>query len=417
MSNPTFLITHWCGIPPTHLYRADGSLAKERFEQMKDAGINLIAPYDHGVETNRAILSLCFELGLRVLITDHRLYAAQADPPHRQALLRAVVNDYSSYPALFGYYLSDEPHKNDFPALAQTVANLRQMDPLHESYINLFANYVPDQLHGCVDYAHYLNDFVNEVKPNILSYDHYHFLTDEPKPEADIPDERERLIFEAAYSKENRPGFFDNIEQVRATAQKADIPFMVVVLLTAHASCRDLTEGEIRFEVYQSLAYGAARLSYFTYWTPGKDWDARDIWHWSAGIVDSNGDPTHHYDMVARINRKLQAMGNVLAGKRSLGVFHVGRCPDTLTTVWQAPFGGITAIDARDLTVGFFEGGYALLASKDYTAPIALSFSTESAMTVQQYETTSGEWRPLSPLDGCYRITLEAGDGQLIRIQ
>ena len=416
MSNQRFYITHWCGIPPAYLRRPDGTLDETRFLQMKEAGLNLIFPYDHGVPTNREILALCHRLGLRVTLSDHRLHAALSDAQNRRTLLQSVVNDYADCPALHGYHLFDEPHRRDFAALSATLAELKALDPDHEGYINLFANYVPPTLLGFDDYAEYVRRFAAEVKPPLLSYDHYHFLTDEPLPAVDIPNERERLILESAYQKENRPGFFDNIEDVRAAAMQANIPFMVIVLLTAHGPCRDLTEAEIRFEVYQSLAYGASRLSYFTYWTPGEPNDPNDIWHWKAGMIDQLGQSTHHYGMVARVNRELQAVGDILLGKRSLGVFHVGICPDTKTTPWPGTFDDITAIAAQDLTVGRFEGGYILLANKDYENPITASLTVKDGRRIEQYDKPSGEWRSLSPVSGCYCIPMGAGDGQLIRI-
>lgn len=416
MPNQAFYITHWCGIPPSHLCRADGSLDEARFVQMKKAGLNLIAPYDHGVATNRDILALCHRLGLRVTLSDHRLHHALTDTAHRHALLQSVVDDYADCPALHGYYLFDEPHSRDFTALAETLEQLAQIDPLHESYINLFANYVPTALLGYDDYATYVRQFTGTVKPPILSYDHYHFLNDEPLPAYDIPNERERMIFESAYNRENRPGFFDNIEDIRAAAMDADIPFMVIVLLTAHGPCRDLNEAEIRFEVFQSLAYGASRLSYFTYWTPGAPNDPNDIWRWKAGMIDWNGQPTHHYDMAARINRELQAVGDILVDKRSLGVYHVGTCPDTKTASWCDGFGGIAALDGDQLTVGCFEDGYFLLANKDYRRPIAAVLTADEGKTVEQYDKQSGTWTALRSATASHRIMLDAGDGTLIRI-
>ena len=132
-------------------------------------------------------------------------------------------------------------------------------------------------------------------------------------------------------------------------------------------------------------------------------------------MIDHYGQPTHHYDMVALVNRELQAMGDILIGKQNLGVFHVGGCPDTKTAPWPGAFGDITAMGAENLTVGCFEGGYTLLANKDYQCPIVASLTVKDGKCIEQYDKQSGEWRSLSPVSACYRIPIGAGDGHLIR--
>ena len=52
-----FLITHWCGAPHKFIRHADGTLAIDRFEEMMAAGINLMAAYDYGYETNCEMLA------------------------------------------------------------------------------------------------------------------------------------------------------------------------------------------------------------------------------------------------------------------------------------------------------------------------------------------------------------------------
>ena len=135
-----FLITHWCGVPHKYVRHADGTLATERFEEMKAAGINLIGTYDYGYETNCEVLALCERLGLRVTLSDDRIGRAIGDGNHRAELLRAVVRDYAGYPALHGYHITDEPNSGAFPALAAVRQILADLDPVHEAYINLFPN-------------------------------------------------------------------------------------------------------------------------------------------------------------------------------------------------------------------------------------------------------------------------------------
>ncbi len=412
-----FKISHWCGIPHKFIRRADGSLARERFLEMRESGINLMASYDYGYETNCEMLSLCGELSLRVTISDCRIGEAIGSPEKRRELLRDVVSDYSRFPALDGYHIIDEPNASQFEALADVVSILRELDPKHESYINLFPNYATPAQLGNTSYREHIFEFTDTVKPSILSFDHYHFMKSR-KPPKNLPEnERERMIIESAFSRNERPGFFDNLEEIRECSLSRGIPFMIIVLVTEHGPYRNLTEGEIRFEVFQSMAYGSSRISYFTYWTPGVDTDeGDDHWHWQNGMIAKDGRRNPHYFDVQRINRELSAVGNALEGRKNLEVLHIGGEPDRLIREFF-PFGGITEIEASRLTVGFFEGGYTLFANKSYGSESSISFTVEENKSVELFDKQKSKWLPLAKWEEKYTLTLLPGDGELLRIK
>lgn len=412
-----FTITHWCGVPHKFIRHPDGTLAIERFREMMEAGINLMAAYDYGYETNCEMLAACEKLGLKVTLSDGRISRAIGDGAHRQELLEAVVRDYAGYPALMGYHIVDEPNSGAFPALADIREILHRLDPAHEAYINLFPNYASPEMLGNPTYYDHVAQFAKEVRPEIISYDHYHFIKGEPMERREVADQRENQIYEAAFRKVERPGFFDNIQDVRQVSLATDIPFMVIILVVEHGPYRNLTEAEIRWEVFQSLAYGAKRLSYFTYWTPGVDTDEGDaMWHWKNGMIAKDGTKTAHYHMIADINRELQALGDMLLPRRSLAVFHLSQVPDTKVAYWPGAFGDMTSLAADSVTAGFFEGGYVLLANKDYEAPAPVTFTATPGRRVMHYGKADGLWREMTPEGGVYALTLAAGDGELIRI-
>jgi len=182
-----------------------------------------------------------------------------------------------------------------------------------------------------------------------------------------------------------------------------------------HGPYRNLTEAEIRWEVFQSLAYGTKRLSYFTYWCPGVDRDeGEDFWHWKNAMITKEGERTAHYDMIREINRELLPMGNILLDRKNLGVYHFGKVPDKKVTYWQGTYGDITAMNAENMTVGFFDGGYMVLSNKDYDNPMPVTFTVTEGKRVRKYDKTSGLWTDMTPADGQYNITLAAGDGEMI---
>ncbi len=417
--NKRFMITNWCGIPHKFIRHTDGSLAVDRLEEMKASGINLIAAYDYGFETNCEMLAACHKLGLRVTLCDRRIDKAVrcATTEERRELLAAVVRDYAGYPALHGYHIVDEPNSGAFPVLAEIREILTALDPVHEAYYNLFPNYASLEMLGNPTYYDHVDEFIKQVQPEILSYDHYHFCKGAPIEQVEITDDREKQIYEAAFSKIERAGFFDNIVDVRTACQSHGVPFMVIILLTEHGPYRNLTEAEIRWEVYQSLVYGSKRISYFTYWCPGVDRDeGDDMWHWQNAMITRDGKRTPHYDMVQSINKELQLVGDVLLDRKSLAVFHFGRVPDKRVTYWQGSFGDVTSMDAASITAGFFEGNVMLLASKDYELRQPVTFTVTEGKAVQKLNRQSGIWELLTPTDGTYTLTLAAGDGALLRI-
>ena len=417
--NKRFLISNWCGIPKKFIRHADGSLAVDRLEEMKEAGINLISTYDYGFETNCEMLAACHKLGLRVTLSDDRIDKAVhcATTEERRELLSAVVRDYAGYPALHGYHIVDEPNSGAFPVLAEIREIFTELDPVHESYYNLFPNYASLEMLGNPTYYDHLAQFLTDVKPEILSYDHYHFCKGEPMEQVDLTDDREKQIYEAAFSKVERMGFFENIEDARNACKEAKTPFMVIILVIEHGPYRNLTEAEIRWEVFQSVVYGSKRISYFTYWCPGVDRDeGEEFWHWKNAMITKEGERTDHYYMVQKINKELQLVGDILLDRESLAVFHFGKEPDSKPVYWSGSFGDLTSLDATKMTVGFFEGGMMLLANKDYDNAMPVTFTLAEGKAVQKLNKQSGIWEALAPVDGAYAITLAAGDGELLRI-
>lgn len=418
MDQNGFFISNWCGIPHKFIRHADGTLAVDRIREARESGINLLAAYDYGHETNCAFLTACEEVGMKVMLSDHRLDQAIGDSQHRRELLAAVVRDYAHYPALFGYHVMDEPIGSYFEALGQIRSILAELDPAHEAYINLFPNYAEIKALGFDTYRDYLTDFVDTVHPEILSYDHYHFIKEqipaEPSASGEESD-KERRIREDACRKVERPGFFDNIEDALAVSEATGTPFMIIILVVEHGPYRNLTEAEIRWEVFNSLCYGIKRLTYFTYWTPGVDTaEGDDFWHWQNGMINKDGTRNVHYDQIRRINRELQAMGDILMPYRVRRVFHFGIEPDKKVSYWPGGYGYVTAMSAQKVTAGFYEGGYILLANKDYEAPQDVTLTAEPHRHIWLYDKATNIWTS-HPENTC-TLTLAPGDGTLIRI-
>src|SRR5205085_7726197 len=96
------------------------------------------------------------QLGMKAVIFDPRMPTSLA-APNAKANIDAIVADYGKHPSLLAYFIVDEPSADAFAALGEVVAYLKQRDPKHPGYINLFPTYAaPDAQLGTATYDEYV---------------------------------------------------------------------------------------------------------------------------------------------------------------------------------------------------------------------------------------------------------------------
>jgi hypothetical protein len=212
----------------------------------------------------------------------------------------ATVTSIRNHPALYAYYVADEPSVSKFDEVASTVSRLRSLDPNHLAYINLLPTYVSGkQLSGTsssISYSKYLSDYVSIVKPDLLSYDHYQFKT----------------------GGVDTSGYFKNLAAISHTAKQAGIPFINVVQSCSFASDMRIPNGnELRYLYNTSLAYGAQGISDFVYSYP----------EFTGGMMNADGTTTDLYTTAQTINPQFAAAAKQLQSLKHIGTYHLGDLP------------------------------------------------------------------------------------------
>ncbi len=391
---PVYLITYWDGIPLEFF-------SEERMKEAIDCGFNLIqggkvggylenAKKDeaYDVKTSQKALEICEKYGVQYTVFDIRIANLFKENPTEDeidATVRAVCEDFRSYPALHSYLIIDEPHTSQFEQIKKITDAFKRYDPEHLPYINLFPNYASAKQLGTADYESYVEQFVETVKPELLCYDHYHFLKINPKNIKITvpPDSFEAQVYAASLSRDAKSGFYNNLEIIRKNGLKNDIPYMVIVLLVEHGPCRNVTRAELFFEVWQSLAYGCSALSYYSYWElpPHNDYD--------NGIISFDGKKRDHYYDAQEINRRISPVGEHIALTKSEAVFHIGNSFLHEGATPFTPHRGIESISGGNLTVGFFENGTFIIANQDYVSSATITITTEKDLSLFNIETNS----------------------------
>lgn len=279
----TPIVTYWAG----------PNLTDPVARQMAEGGWNL-------VWCTEAELDVAARHGLRGQLQNQLLSPAALNNPVQRQELDALIRRVKRHPALYSYFITDEPNATNFVALGELVSYLRKHDPAHLAYINLFPTYASnEQLGNSGDpipaYQEHLQQYVERVGPSLISYDHYQFTT-----QGDLPD------------------YFLNLALIRQAALDFEVPFLNIVQAATWSPMMRVPDAEeMRFLVYTTLAYGAQGISYYVYCWPKH----------TGGITHPDGTPTALYPVLKLLNRDFALMAAELQPLKSLGVYHGGMFP------------------------------------------------------------------------------------------
>jgi hypothetical protein len=382
------IVTYWCG--PT--------LTDATASQMAEGGFNL-------VWCGEKELDIAARHGLRALLTDPLLAPATIDDMTQRGKLDAFIDRVRTNSSLYAYYIIDEPNAAQFPALGRLVAYLRQCDPAHLAYINLFPTYASNEQLGnkgdkATAYKDHLRHYVDIVRPALISYDHYQFTTN-----GDTPD------------------YFLNLAMIRRAALDAQLPFLNIVQACSWTpSIRVPDSEEVRYLLYTTLAYGAQGISYYIYCCPGH----------RGGIANADGSPTELFNPLKKMNREFTAIAAELQRLDSLGVYHAGMQPPGTEPL---PANSVFTVDpplapisynpperVRGILIGLFgppakrgraaSPSHALIVNLDYRAEVTVG--VKGPKRIQTFDAETGKWIK----NGSRHIDLPLGPGagKLLRL-
>jgi len=372
---------------PIATYWAGPALTDAVAQQMVEGGFNLVWC------ANEQELDVAHRHGLRALLTNGLLTPASLDDPARREQLDALIARLGRHRALYAYHIVDEPSAAQFPALGKLVSYLRQRDPAHLAYINLFPTYANNQQLGTqgdtvTAYREHLRLYVEQVKPSLISYDHYQF----------------RL-------KGDSEQYFLNLAMIRKAAQEAGVPFLNIVQACTWApeAMRIPDPNELRYLVYTTAAYGAQGISYYVYAHPNHH----------GSLVGLDGVPGPLYHAVKSYNREFVAIAKELQPLRSLGVYHTAMkepgCEPLPAEAVLRVESAKSPVSSRGYLLGFFgtaeKPTHAVVVNLDYRAAGTASFKGPRDMEL--FNAADPQWISLGP-DA--ELTLPPGGGALLRL-
>ena len=361
---------------------------KATFEAMRDCCVTSVA------FVPIKALDLCHEANLEAIVFDERLSGARYHGPFDGDTVRQnlpeILKEVGDHPAVLGYHLRDEPSPEQYPDLAKGVAAIRELAPGKWPYVNLLPGDGPG-------YDKYVEDFVKICNPTVLSYDRYTTV--------------EKDVF--------YPVFWTNLAVMREAALKHKLPFWNVVLTAPHWSYRDLTDADLRMEIYGSLVYGAKGIGFYKFMSCSLPiLEAPDLGNFRNAPLDQFGEKTPTWHMLRNINRQVHNLAPVLLKLESNDVYHIGDAvpernhgPSETSLVKNVPNG--------EFIVGDFthsENGkrYVMIVNRSMTA---------SHACVPEFRTPPSKVNYISPITGksepylAWAYYLAPGQGVLLELE
>ncbi len=326
----------------------------EVFELLRECGFN------HAGFVAEKHLDRAQSSGLKAMVYEPSMAFGDDTPADEiTSRVKAVVARTKDHPAVQGYYLRDEPMPVSFPTLAVAREAIADLAPRALAYINLLPTYGSNPV-----YMDYLTTYVETVKPNFLSYDHYALMDNGTL----------------------RDGYFQNLEAMRDVSLKSNLPFWNIVLGNRHFTYAKPSLEGLRFQAYTTLAYGAKGLSYFTYFAP-------HIGNYELAAIDQFGNKTPTWDMLRNVNLQIHAIGQVYKGLKSVNVFHAPTPPRDCKGLETSRF--VAEISGGPVCVGEFEGAdaqpYILVVNTDLHAAFPLSLKLKTPGTVEMISPYTGQ--------------------------
>lgn len=370
-----FAIGFWVDPPAKEITNA-------RYKEIADANFTFVLGV-FGPQNDKDIakqIALCQKYGLKAIV--------KGDFTKPETLPEG--------PAVWGYYLGDEPGVGSIPGIKAQVDAVRKHRPGKLAYLNLLPNYANGMQLGTPSYDDYIARYARETGFDVLCMDYYPQMT----PTAD-----------------GRDGYCSNLEVMRKYSLEQHIPFWNFFNTMPFHPHHDPTESHIRWQIYTSLAYGAKGVLYFCYWTPPS---GPGEFYRGGGIISEAGVRGPHYEHAKRINAGLKNLGPTLMKLTSIKVIRIKPTDDPAKALEGAPLKNL--FRGGDYLIGIFkhaDGRRAVLINNydpNYVCwPNVVEFDVPDKDVIE-VDAADGKEKPVrddSPYMKGIQIRLDAGEGRL----
>ena len=312
------------------------------YKDMKSCGLNFIDSLSISYDSHKSYfikqLKLAEKYGIKLLVGEkNNVY----DDSYNAKKLIDGVSRYKDYPAFAGIHGCDEPCGERIRQARERKRDFDAAFKNKEFYVNLLPNYAKDEMladenySGGDKYDYYINNCINTIQPDYISFDYYPFVSESP------------YIL---------PGYFKNLGAIAKISQKKGIPFLSCMQATSwnEAYARYVTLEEMNWQVKTNLLFGCRGIIYFTYAVPICDLPENETFR--QAIIDKQGKRTERFYYAKKNNDHIKSIQHILMNSDLKGIIRVGDTPDELPEdMLIADYKEYLSLTGKHILIGCFD--------------------------------------------------------------
>ncbi len=275
------------------------------------------------------------ERGIKIIVNVLGLRDSDLKKIGEKEYTERFIKAYSvlNHPALFGFFVGDEPDDVTLPYSLSCVKIQKRIAPELSPYLNFHAQFHNDgeKYFGKKSFDEWMKDFAGETGVELFSYGNYEQAAGRITSDS---------CMEASFS---------NLRPLVEASEAAGMDCVNTQLSSAHVSYRIQSEYDFTWQITVPAACGSRGVSWFRFY------DRLNIINYHGSPIDEFGNKTEYYYRMLRANRRFSAhFGEIIVNlKRTATYFN------------EKSFGGYDLFNEKshDVIKSVFTGGVNVIVS------------------------------------------------------
>ncbi len=293
-------------------------ISEESFKQYKDVGFTTLAMINHslsntsqdqfylGSERTMKALEICDKVGLKAILNYNDWKAEQCEGEgYNGETPFSKFDVYGEYKDIIsGIHICDEPHVRHIDQYGNKtlIEDFKKVYPNAKYIVNLIP-YTAYASRGFDNYEQmmdvYEKTFMEPFENPMVSVDVYPFHQDMTTDDGTLLVNYE-FIANSAKKYNVKPTYILQSSIGGADTGKKEFEM-------------ELSEQDLRWEIYNALAYGADSLQYYCYSVPKSfDEDGNEVFMYDECILKRDDTPSNIYYSLQKLHKEIQSFASVI---------------------------------------------------------------------------------------------------------